>query len=408
MSDTLASPAITNAGEAPSTFGFSNALVVEVTGEVVGGLIGSPGAHRTARPVRGRFGLRLAPVYELALTCGTVALKATAPGYERDALPWTAKPTTPDPITLWDDTAGFLEDEEPAPTPGRVITEWSRKSRARMVRAMAEIDHDSWISTDPLAMVTLTLPGDWRAVAPTGQHFKDQLRLFRWRWEAQIGPWQAAWKLEFQERGAPHAHLMMRPPFSVRGEDFKAWLSRTWAECVGATGDEYHRHVGAGTNVNYDWRASDPYRVAVYFLKHSSKAGDSKEYQHRVPEEYREAGVGRFWGIAGLKRPRSTVELDAKTFYRMRRIMRHVHRANKARIALSRRAAILDRMSGDTWRRPLLDDLASLGGGRDRLLNSARGGGWILVHDAPALAARMAHWLAPGGGGALGPQVSGP
>lgn len=419
MTATLASPDwLVRSGEAsspqPEALGFSTALVVEATAERVADLL--PWSPVDPRFARGQYAMRREAAHLLHITGGTLALQRTQPVYE----PGEWGVTRMRQGLLWEDEE--LEPEDmPEAAPSRVIAEWSRRSRARMVRALAEIDFDGWAG-GPFAMVTLTLPGDWLAVAPTGRHMKRALERFRWRyrWYTQQR-WQAAWKLEFQQRGAPHFHLLMKPPALVSalgyeaglGYDdvpFERWLSKAWADSVGATGEEYKRHVRAGTNVDFGYRTTDPKRIAVYFLKHSAKTQDSKEYQHFVPEAWRLPGngPGRFWGVAGLERTRASVELEAAVFYQLRRELRKLHRSHRAKTALDRRRYFLSQMVGETWRRSTLEDLAFFGLRKDRLLRSAKGGGFVVLNDAPAVAHRMAQWLAAGAAVAVSPDVGEP
>lgn len=410
-------------GAAPLTyspaFGFSTALVIDATADAVRDSVGwrrEDSPWRFVAPCRGmRFGVmrhRVQSEYSLELSGGTIGLTAKQSVYDSEASPlWSF--TRQVQGILWGDDAAELEEKEGSTEqPARVITEWSRRSRARMVRAIAEINHDTWTAEGTLGMVTLTLPGQWLHVAPSGADFKKMLRSLRWRWERQIGPWQTVWKLEFQGRGAPHYHLMMRVPAVVTSsrygtEPFESWLSRNWAEVVGSDntwctdcaywadlcdcvsgfeGTEFNRHLAAGTNVDLRANTTDPKRIAVYFLKHSSKTQDNKEYQHVVPKAWRVPGLGpgRFWGIAGLERHRAVVELDRQTWVELRRILRGVHRGARARTALARRARHLGDM-GESARQSTLADLRGFGLRPDRILRSMNGGGWVLSNDAPAL-----------------------
>ena len=106
------------------------------------------------------------------------------------------------------------------------------------------------------------------------------------------------WKLEFQDRGAPHFHVSTTPPMGFttltdpdtgqrRDVDFKVWLSVTWAEIVAHPDPEQHRrHRAAGTGVDYaeGIKLTDPRRMAIYFAKYGT--GGRKDYQHRVPREW--------------------------------------------------------------------------------------------------------------------------
>lgn len=222
------------------------------------------------------------------------------------------------------------------------IREWSARSRSRMSELVGSLDYSDWLQTDgALAMVTLTLPGKWQDVAPDGKTFKKLLKRFEMRWRRAIGPWRLLWKLEFQRRGAPHWHALMRVPALVGDFTFEEWLSQTWADVVGASKDldvdkngnissEYLRHLRAGTGVDFSGKDfSDPRRISLYFLGHSAKTTDGKEYQHRVPEEWQEPGKGpgRFWGNPGLSTATREIELTERDAVAAARVLRKVKRA---------------------------------------------------------------------------------
>jgi hypothetical protein len=211
---------------------------------------------------------------------------------------------------------GCLPD---APPPRTAIVEWSAQSRANMVRTLGMLDFGPMYAarTRLPAMITLTYPGDWLVVAPTGRAVKRHLKTFRKRYERAWGEkLYAVWKLEFQRRGAPHVHMLVVPPHGeIDGMHFREWLSRSWADVVAHPDpDEYHKHLLAGTGVDFaeGLRASDPKRIAVYFSKHSTFR--SKEYQHIVPVEWREPGTtpGRFWGYWSLRRHTATVQVSGE------------------------------------------------------------------------------------------------
>lgn len=236
----------------------------------------------------------------------------------------------------------------------REITEWSRKSRTNMIRALAEIDYAPVLSASGVpAMVTLTYPGDWETVAPTGRAVKAHVDAFRHRFTRRYGSLSALWKLEFQARGAPHVHLWMPLPtervvrakgrpavvVSESGAEFRAWLSSAWADVVSHPDSEQRRrHELAGTAVDIveGLRARDPKRLAIYFSKHSAAQSDTessaKEYQHFVPKLWQApgAGPGRFWGYWGLRRVVSSVTLSVEDFVQARRLMRRWARSRAA------------------------------------------------------------------------------
>lgn len=210
---------------------------------------------------------------------------------------------------------------------GKRITAWSRKSRSRMNQQLRRFDY-SKLFADGLepAMITLTMPGKsddgdrdyWERLAPTPSSFKAMLNRFRSAYRHAWGaPIVGVWKMEFQQRGAPHVHILMTPPDGVAGGrypyDFKRWLSMEWARIVGSTGDARVRHERAGTGVDYVGEGyRDPQRIATYFGKHGLFG--AKEYQNVMPAIWLGAiddgAIGaRFWGSWGLPKASAVLQL---------------------------------------------------------------------------------------------------
>lgn len=240
------------------------------------------------------------------------------------------------------------------------ITAWSAKSRNAMRLRLAALDYAplfvNFFGTDTTpAMVTLTYPGDWLAVAPDHATVRGHVRELEKRWNrawADHGhPFVGIWKREFQRRGAPHYHFLLSIPTHV---EFRAWLSETWADVVGAEwcgtrcwedwagGRDYvsvkpgkaccerGRHVQAGTGVDFHEgaRAVDPRRLAFYFAKHGEYA--AKEYQNQGPAEWlAKGGVGRFWGVIGLESAARAVEVDPATAQAVARTLRRLERSKR-------------------------------------------------------------------------------
>lgn len=307
-------------------------------------------------------------------------------------------------VAVEEDRIKSSRDE--ADPPGRSITEWSRKSRATMCRTFAELDYTPLVESGRVpAMVTLTYPGDWAAVTPNGTSVKRHMVLWRKRFQREYGePARYIWKLEFQRRGAPHVHLWMAPPISPgrSGRGFAQWLSETWAQVVDHPDAEQkarHRLAGTAIDVRNGLKACDPKRLAIYFTKHSSpnRYGD-KEYQHIVPDAWREPGCGpgRFWGVFGLKKAVAVVEVAQDAYLAARRIVRRWSRSQAVygNIASRFPSAVVpcmtvrlvprvDRDTGAVTRRRLH---------RRRKLCSQGGlaGGYALVNDGPGFAVQLA------------------
>lgn len=290
---------------------------------------------------------------------------------------------------------------EPAePSHGRAVLEFSRKSRARMIEAFANLDYAP-MTADPLSvpgMVTLTYPGDWLTVAPSGAAVKRHLRAFGERFARAFGRRLVGlWKLEFQERGAPHFHLYVPVPAlavdprpgSLEAVTFEEWLSWTWADVVGHPDPEQRRrHELAGTGVDFGAasRFTDHRRLGIYFLKHSVKSGDGKEYQHTVPAAWRTpaTGPGRFWGFWGLESTSRRVELDGRQWLHLRRLARRAAAARARQVAWSRARA---QATTDGLRGAARNRAAFAARGRAPRTLGAGGqltGGFVLVPDAVA------------------------
>lgn len=202
----------------------------------------------------------------------------------------------------------------------RKITAWSARSRSRMDFELRRRDFRPLFDDGRApTMVTLTLPGDWEALAPNPRAFKVMVHRFQMAYRSAWGaPLRGAWKMEFQRRGAPHLHILMTPPVgTARGVspyEFRRWLSEAWARCVGAVGEERLRHVRAGTRVEVVAdRYRDPHRIAVYFAKEGF--ADAKEYQNEVPQLWLDAinageHSAQFWGVWSLPKAGAVLQLD--------------------------------------------------------------------------------------------------
>lgn len=164
------------------------------------------------------------------------------------------------------------------PPRGRV-REFSRKSRTRLQQTLCAIP-TAHIGRGML-FVTLTYP---RAYPGSWALWKAQLHNWRKRLFKRVPRAAFVWKLEPQQRGAPHFHLIVvGVPFLA-----KDWLSRSWYEVVGSHDP---KHLAAGTNVQL---VQSSRGVAAYAAKYTAKA-------QQLPADWQE-GVGRWWGVYGRER----------------------------------------------------------------------------------------------------------
>jgi hypothetical protein len=162
------------------------------------------------------------------------------------------------------------------PKRGEVML-FSEKSRQRLRLSLAKVDQRR--SGRPI-FGTLTYPMDFPVDA---EIFKRHLKMFSQRFIRAFPDAGFHWKLEFQERGAPHFH----PIFWKLSNDhefmrrFRAWLACSWFEIVGS-GDE--RHLRAGTSADV---VESQLGIIRYVSGYVSKSDQSKP-------GFR---VGRYWGI---------------------------------------------------------------------------------------------------------------
>lgn len=307
--------------------------------------------------------------------------------------------------------AVYGPQERPAAMPsfgGRGgITSWSAKSRARMIAAVSSLDLAPLIDSGTPAMVTLTLPGDWLAVAPNSTQAALVFKRFVRAFEKKYGKLRCIWKREFQRRGAPHWHLWMVPPTDP---GFRRWLRYAWSTAMQIPRpddrhpelpndrpdtrpcrcSEWCRSVNAGTGLDIaeGMRATDPRRLAVYFLKESG-IGEGKAYQNDAPaswlqEQWSTAtrtvvaeSVGRFWGVKGLDRVLVTVDISPEDQYRVWRVMRKVRESQSGVRKVTRWRDRFDPLTGElTGRRK--------GRSVNRRVRVTAAAGWVAVNDGAA------------------------
>lgn len=148
---------------------------------------------------------------------------------------------------------------------------FSKASRRRLLHKCAKTDK----RCVPL-LVTLTYPKEFPIDA---EIWKKHLDNFAKRFFRKYPNAGLAWKLEPQQRGAPHFHLLVwNVPFAW----LYAFTARNWYEVVGS-GDE--KHLRAGTRVEI---ARTSKGAKTYFAKYIGKSNN--EFQREV---------GRYWGFRG-------------------------------------------------------------------------------------------------------------
>lgn len=165
------------------------------------------------------------------------------------------------------------------------VREFSAESRNRLLHRLLTVPDE------PDEFLTLTYPKEFPLTRITKTHLDNFLKRFARRFPQAT----MVWKLEYQERGAPHYHCCVWFK-GTRGTRrfWKQWVSRVWYTIVGS-GDI--KHLRAGTNTQ---RPKGPWNR--YLSKYVSK--DTIPVSAIRGEGfimYTTESVGRFWGIHNKK-----------------------------------------------------------------------------------------------------------
>lgn len=137
-----------------------------------------------------------------------------------------------------------------------------------------------------ITFVTLTYPAVW---PEDGRQVKEHLRRFRARIEKKFGKLRIVWRMEYQERGAPHFHLLIfDAPFICRW-----WLSKAW---VDSNDTKSWKNFLFGSNIKGIAEKGESRKVINYVCKY---AGKVEEHVRNDDNEW----CGRFWGKWNCETP---------------------------------------------------------------------------------------------------------
>lgn len=191
------------------------------------------------------------------------------------------------------------------------ITEFSSRSRQRLRCKIASVRR-----SELPYFLTLTYPAEWTWDA---ELWKRQLKIFSQRFIRRFPTAGFIWKLEFQERGAPHFH-----PFVwgiSESEGFRAiieFVSEAWFEVVGS-GDQ--KHFIAGTR-------AEKIRTAMGAMRYVS--GYASKSDQTLPGRK----VGRYWGVVARKnipwgQPETIALNQAESKLMLRTVRRYIQSVNR-------------------------------------------------------------------------------
>jgi hypothetical protein len=161
------------------------------------------------------------------------------------------------------------------------IVGFSERSRRNLRRTV----HSLW--RDEAA---LFLSMTWHEDLPTPERAKAALDRFGKRLRRHFPGAAFLWKMEPQERGFPHFHILV---YGLNWIDAQ-WVSEQWHECTSET-TEQHRKSG----VDVEWVRSDG-KLQSYLAEYFAETYDEwPEIEDGHPEDVVSAWAepGRFWGI---------------------------------------------------------------------------------------------------------------
>src|SRR5215208_5607009 len=185
---------------------------------------------------------------------------------------------------------------------------FSRESRRNLLRRLASINRSAFRAfKGRLISITLTYPHEY---PEDPELCKNHLKALRRRLQMKFGEFTGFWKLDIQERGAWHFHLLLFVGLSIGpiGE-LRRFISSSWYEVTGKVSEG---HLRAGTRVEAvkKWKQATSY-VERYMAK---------------PEEFPEGvQTGRIWGIWNeelLPVRWETAEISLRDAFKIRRIYR--------------------------------------------------------------------------------------
>jgi hypothetical protein len=153
------------------------------------------------------------------------------------------------------------------------VTSFSGASRLRLIKRLSAIQRES---LEHALFITLTYPNNEQE----GKKAKRDLMTFLKRVDRAYPSAAGTWRLEFQERGAIHFHLLL---WGLEFIPFK-WVADNWYQVVGSDNPD---HLAAGTSIE---RVHSHRKAVSYVAKYMSK----EEQARQVGD-----GIGRFWGMFG-------------------------------------------------------------------------------------------------------------
>jgi hypothetical protein len=170
------------------------------------------------------------------------------------------------------------------------VTEFSRRSRKRLLEKTARIDLASVTLKNPIIFVTLT----YAKLYPTPEAAKTHLDTFLKRIRRFAPESSGIWRIELQKRGAPHFHLIFfNLPYLP-----KETLNQAWGEVVGMEFWDYsHEPRPPITRIE---ALKTPRQAFYYVSKYVAKVPDAPDADsgfNYVPYLTALSQMGHWWGV---------------------------------------------------------------------------------------------------------------
>ncbi len=153
------------------------------------------------------------------------------------------------------------------------ITKFSRKAGKRLRERVLRVNRD-----EPFLHVVLTYGAIYpHRVDQAKKHLSRLWRLLHARF-AEVG---AIWAMQFQQRGAPHFHLVV---WGVSARALRSWIKEAWHSVA-----------------TDDWSFVDSCGARVEQGRSLKAIANYLSSPYGVPESYLKEGleVGRLWGVKG-------------------------------------------------------------------------------------------------------------
>lgn len=161
------------------------------------------------------------------------------------------------------------------------IQGFSKEARLRMMRTLAKVKRDVELP----CFVTLTYP----FLFPSPMDSKKHLDIFLKRFRRAFPMMGLIWKLEPQERGAPHYHMLV---WGCNEKELKDYVPQSWHDIAGG-GDKWHLlfHEGLMQGTQHCVSKVENYEhMQRYATKYLAKSFDVAGWHDIYP--------GRFWAMS--------------------------------------------------------------------------------------------------------------